>query len=58
MPKRIHCAHIFANTEKEASAVLERLGKGEKFAYVAKEVSLCPQANAEETSEHSAEERW
>lgn len=29
-------------TEKEANAVLERLKKGEKFANIAREVSLCP----------------
>jgi peptidyl-prolyl cis-trans isomerase C len=29
-------------TEKEAQGVLEKLGKGEKFANIAKEVSLCP----------------
>ncbi|TEU06859.1 peptidylprolyl isomerase, partial [Candidatus Bathyarchaeota archaeon] len=29
-------------TEKEANEVLERLKKGEKFASIAKGVSLCP----------------
>jgi peptidyl-prolyl cis-trans isomerase C len=29
-------------TEKEAKSVLEKLGKGEKFATIAKEFSLCP----------------
>jgi parvulin-like peptidyl-prolyl isomerase len=29
-------------TEKEAQAVMERLGRGEKFANIAREVSLCP----------------
>jgi parvulin-like peptidyl-prolyl isomerase len=29
-------------TEKEAQAAVERLQKGEKFANVAKEISLCP----------------
>ena len=29
-------------TEHEANAVLERLNKGEKFANIAREVSLCP----------------
>ena len=42
MPEKVHCAHILVKTEKEAKMVLERLKKGEKFAYVAKEVSLCP----------------
>ena len=42
MPNKVHCAHILVKTEKEANAVLERLKKGEKFANIAKEVSLCP----------------
>lgn len=29
-------------TESEAKAILERIKKGEKFANIAKEVSLCP----------------
>lgn len=42
MPNKIRCAHILVKTEKEANIVLERLQKGEKFANVAKAVSLCP----------------
>jgi parvulin-like peptidyl-prolyl isomerase len=42
MPNRIHCAHILVKTEKEANTVLEQLKKGEKFANIAKQVSLCP----------------
>ena len=42
MPNEVHCAHILVKTEKEADTVLERLKKGEKFANIAKEVSLCP----------------
>ena len=42
MPEKVHCAHILVKTEKEAKTVLERLQKGEKFANIAKEVSLCP----------------
>ncbi len=42
MTDKIHCAHILVKTEKEANAVLERLKKGEKFANIAKQVSLCP----------------
>ncbi len=42
MPDRVHCAHILVKTEKEANTVLERLKKGDKFANIAKEVSLCP----------------
>ncbi len=42
MPNEIHCAHILVKTEKEAEAASERLQRGEKFANVAKEISLCP----------------
>ena len=42
MPNKVHCAHILVKTQREANAVLERLKKGEKFAEIAKEVSLCP----------------
>ncbi|MCL6578464.1 MAG: peptidylprolyl isomerase [Candidatus Bathyarchaeota archaeon] len=42
MPDKVHCAHILVRTEQEAKTVLERLNKGEKFANIAKEVSLCP----------------
>ena len=42
MPNEVHCAHTLVKTEKEAQAVMERLGRGEKFANVAREVSLCP----------------
>jgi len=42
MPDRVHCAHILVKTEQEVKMVLERLKKGEKFANMAAEVSLCP----------------
>jgi parvulin-like peptidyl-prolyl isomerase len=42
MPNKIHCAHILVKTEKEANIVLERLKKREKFANIAKKVSICP----------------
>jgi peptidyl-prolyl cis-trans isomerase C len=42
MPDRVHCAHILVKTEAEAKTVLERLNKGEKFANIAREISLCP----------------
>ena len=42
MPDKVHCAHILVRTEGEARSVLERLNKGEKFANVAREISLCP----------------
>ena len=42
MPDKVHCAHILVKTEQEAKTVLERLNKGEKFANIAQQVSLCP----------------
>jgi peptidyl-prolyl cis-trans isomerase C len=42
MTDKVHCAHILVKTEQEAKAVLDRLNKGEKFANIAQEVSLCP----------------
>jgi peptidyl-prolyl cis-trans isomerase C len=42
MPDKVHCAHILVKTEQEVKAVLERLNNGEKFANIAKEISLCP----------------
>ena len=41
-PNEIHCAHILVKTEKEAQAAMDRLKRGEKFANVAREISLCP----------------
>jgi parvulin-like peptidyl-prolyl isomerase len=38
----VHCAHILVKTQKDALGVLERLNRGDKFANVAKDVSLCP----------------
>jgi len=42
MPDKVHCSHILVKTETEAKAILEGIKKGEKFANIAKEVSLCP----------------
>ena len=42
MPNEIHCAHILVKTEKEAQAVIARLEKGDRFANIASEISLCP----------------
>jgi parvulin-like peptidyl-prolyl isomerase len=42
VPDQVHCAHILVKTEQEAKAIQERLSKGEKFANIAKQVSLCP----------------
>jgi peptidyl-prolyl cis-trans isomerase C len=44
MPDTIHCAHILVKSEKEAQTAMERLKNGEKFANVAREISLCPSA--------------
>ncbi len=37
---KIKCAHILVEKQSQALAVLERLKKGEKFAELAKELSL------------------
>jgi peptidyl-prolyl cis-trans isomerase C len=42
LPNQVHCAHILVKTEKEAQTVLDRLGKGEKFSNIAREVSRDP----------------
>ncbi|MCW4018340.1 MAG: peptidylprolyl isomerase [Candidatus Bathyarchaeota archaeon] len=42
MPDKVRCAHILVKTQTEAKAVEDRLAKGEKFADIAKQVSLCP----------------
>lgn len=42
MPNQVHCAHILVKTAKDATGVLERLKKREKFATIAKDVSICP----------------
>jgi len=42
MTDQVHCAHILVKTETEAKSILERVKKGEKFANIAKEISLCP----------------
>jgi parvulin-like peptidyl-prolyl isomerase len=42
MSNKVHCAHILVKTEKEVNQVLQRLKKGEKFAAIAQDVSLCP----------------
>jgi parvulin-like peptidyl-prolyl isomerase len=42
MPDQVRCAHILVKTEQEAKTILERLNRGEKFANIAQQVSLCP----------------
>lgn len=44
MVDKIHCAHILVRTEQEAKRALERINKGDKFANLAKEISICPSA--------------
>ena len=44
MPDKVHCSHILLKSEKEAKALMERLNKGEKFANLAKQSSVCPSA--------------
>jgi peptidyl-prolyl cis-trans isomerase C len=41
-PETVHLHHILVQSEKEAKTVLDRLKKGEKFADIAGEVSICP----------------
>ncbi|HMK34604.1 MAG TPA: peptidyl-prolyl cis-trans isomerase [Desulfomonilaceae bacterium] len=41
-PETVHLHHILVKTDKEAKDVMERLKKGEKFADVASQVSICP----------------
>jgi len=42
VPESAHLHHILVKTEKEAKDVLARLKKGDKFADVASQVSICP----------------
>lgn len=42
MTDKVHCAHILVKTEQEAKELLDRLTKGESFAKLAMEKSLCP----------------
>jgi foldase protein PrsA len=40
MADKVKCSHILVEKQSQALAVLERLKKGEKFADLAKELSL------------------
>lgn len=42
MSDKIKCAHILVEKQSQALAVLERVKKGEKFAELAKQLSLDP----------------
>lgn len=42
MPDKVRCAHILVKTQTEAVAVQNRLSKGETFAVIAQQCSLCP----------------
>ena len=40
MPNKIRCAHILVRNELQAKEVIEKLGRGEKFASLAKQYSI------------------
>jgi len=42
MTDQVHCAHILVKTQPEASALLDRIKRGESFQKLASEKSLCP----------------
>ncbi len=42
VPESVHLRHILLKTEKEAKVALARLKKGEKFADLASQISICP----------------
>jgi peptidyl-prolyl cis-trans isomerase C len=42
MPDKVHCSHILVRSEPEIKQVVARLGLGENFANVARDVSTCP----------------
>lgn len=44
--EEVHARHILVKTEEEAGAVIKRLGDGEDFAALAKELSIGPSAEA------------
>jgi parvulin-like peptidyl-prolyl isomerase len=44
MANEVHCAHILVKTQTEAQVAMERLNKKDKFANVAREISICPSA--------------
>ena len=42
MPSTVRCSHILVKTEAEAKDALEKLKKGESFAKLAGQCSMCP----------------
>jgi peptidyl-prolyl cis-trans isomerase C len=42
MSAKVHCAHILVKKLTEAQEIKARIDKGENFAEIAKQVSLCP----------------
>jgi peptidyl-prolyl cis-trans isomerase C len=46
MTKEVHAAHILLKNEKKAKEILERLGKGESFAEMARKYSQCPSSRS------------
>lgn len=42
MVKSVRASHILVSNEKDAKSIMDRLGKGEDFAALAKRFSKCP----------------
>ena len=45
MATKANAAHILVGSEKDAQKIMERIGKGEDFAELAKRFSKCPSKN-------------
>jgi parvulin-like peptidyl-prolyl isomerase len=58
MSNKVHCAHILIEKHSEALQVLNRLGKGENFSAVAKEVSICSSKKRGVISDGLTEVKW
>jgi len=44
---KIKCSHILVAKQSEATDILEKIKKGEKFGAVAKQISTCPSSKKE-----------
>ncbi len=42
MADKIRCAHILVEKQSQALQVVDRLKKGESFAEIARQLSMCP----------------
>ncbi|MBI2578592.1 MAG: peptidylprolyl isomerase [Candidatus Aenigmarchaeota archaeon] len=42
MPSQVRCSHILVKTEQEVKLILDKIKKGESFAELAQQHSLCP----------------